>query len=58
VDVLSPQCGSGGGCFIFLVFSLWLQVSLLVKVPEGSDRLWHGDRGRVFSLSDFWRLGL
>jgi hypothetical protein len=61
VEVLSSQCGSDGGCFIFLVFSLRWQVSSLVKVPKGNGRPWRvddGDRGRVFSLSNFWRLDL
>jgi hypothetical protein len=56
VEVLSLRCGSGGVCCIFLVFSLWWQVSLLVKVSEGRGRPWRIDdrvSGRIFSLLDF-----
>ncbi len=45
----------------FFVFSLWWQMSSLVRVPEESGRPWRVDgenHGRVFSLSDFWRLDL
>jgi hypothetical protein len=58
---LSPRCGSVGVCCIFLAFSLWWQLSSLVKVLEGCGCPWSVDgrvSGRVFSLLDFWRLDL